>query len=110
MKLNRTKTAGAALFAGALALTLAACGSSNAPASTPDASESASETSAATETETEASTTLSGNLAGAGASSQEKAMGGWIAGFGDSHPDVLVSYDPVGSGGGREQFLSGATL
>ena len=37
-------------------------------------------------------------------------MGGWIAGFGDSHPDVLTSYDPIGSGGGREQFLTGATL
>ena len=100
MKLNRTKTAGATLLAGALALTLAACSSSSTPASTTDAGS----------TPDAGSTALSGNLAGAGASSQEKAMGGWIAGFGDSSPDVLVSYDPVGSGGGREQFLAGATL
>lgn len=111
MKLNRTKTAGAAIFAGALALTLAACGS-NAPASTPDATDTTTESTApeSPETPDETDVALSGNLAGAGASSQEKAMGGWIAGFGDSHPDVLVSYDPIGSGGGREQFLSGATL
>ncbi len=109
MKLNRTKAAGAAIFAGALALTLAACGSST-PASTPDASETTTESTTPEATPDETPVALSGNLAGAGASSQEKAMGGWIAGFGDSNPDVLVSYDPVGSGGGRKQFLDGATL
>ena len=31
----------------------------------------------------------------------------WIAGFQDANPDVTVSYDPVGSGGGREQFIAG---
>lgn len=52
---------------------------------------------------------LSGNLAGAGASSQDAAMQAWIAGFGAEHPEVTVSYDPVGSGGGREQFVAGGT-
>ena len=52
---------------------------------------------------------LSGSLAGAGASSQAAAMEAWIAGFGAENPDANVSYDPVGSGGGREQFLAGGT-
>ncbi|MHB1064950.1 MAG: phosphate ABC transporter substrate-binding protein PstS [Georgenia sp.] len=53
---------------------------------------------------------LSGALPGAGASSQEIAMTGWLAGMNERHPRVLVSYDPVGSGTGREMFLNAATL
>jgi len=49
-------------------------------------------------------------LPGAGASSQEKAMNGWLAGFQEQHPQVQASYDPVGSGTGREQFLNGSVL
>jgi len=52
---------------------------------------------------------LSGEIAGAGASSQEAAMQAWIAGFQEQNPDASVSYDPVGSGGGREQFVAGGT-
>jgi phosphate transport system substrate-binding protein len=52
---------------------------------------------------------LSGSLVGAGASSQQAAMQGWEAGFNGLQPDVDFSYDPVGSGGGREQFLAGGT-
>lgn len=50
---------------------------------------------------------LSGTLNGAGASSQEAAQQAWQAGFQTANPDVTVNYDPVGSGGGREQFISG---
>ena len=50
---------------------------------------------------------LTGTLAGAGASSQESAMAAWAAGFGAANPDVVISYDPVGSGGGRTQFSEG---
>jgi len=46
-------------------------------------------------------------LVGAGASSQSAAMDGWKAGFAAQAPDVRVAYDPIGSGGGREMFLSG---
>lgn len=53
--------------------------------------------------------TLSGNIAGAGASSQAAAQEAWIAGFTGDNPDVSITYDPVGSGGGREQFIGGAT-
>lgn len=50
---------------------------------------------------------FSGSLAGAGASSQESAMAAWAAGFQSANADVVVSYDPVGSGGGRTQFVEG---
>jgi phosphate transport system substrate-binding protein len=51
---------------------------------------------------------VSGEIAGAGASSQESAMQAWIAGFGSANPDATITYDPVGSGGGRTQFGEGA--
>jgi phosphate transport system substrate-binding protein len=50
---------------------------------------------------------LSGTLNGAGSSAQQAAMQGWTAGFSLVEPGVTVNYDPVGSGGGREQFLAG---
>jgi phosphate transport system substrate-binding protein len=55
-------------------------------------------------------TKLSGQLAGAGSSAQAAAQEAWTAGFQDANPDATVSYDPIGSGGGREQFNSGGTL
>ena len=54
------------------------------------------------------STGLSGKVAAGGSSAQEKAQGAWRAGFGADNPDVTISYDPVGSGTGRENFISGA--
>ena len=50
---------------------------------------------------------LTGNLNGAGSTAQQAAMQAWQAGFQGANPDVTVNYDPVGSGGGREQFLQG---
>ncbi|QGQ20352.1 phosphate ABC transporter substrate-binding protein PstS [Cellulomonas sp. JZ18] len=98
MKLSPRNRLGAVALTGALALTLAACssgGNAEEPAGTAGSGD-------------EAPAELSGSLAGAGASSQEKAVAGWIAGFNEQYPDVAVSYDAVGSGGGREQFLAGA--
>ena len=86
----------------ALALSVAACGAAN---EEPAQSGSSNPNAAATEAAAE----LSGNIAGAGATSQEAAMQAWIAGFGEANPDTTVSYDPVGSGGGREQFVAGGT-
>ncbi|NHC24071.1 phosphate ABC transporter substrate-binding protein PstS [Nocardioides sp. IC4_145] len=51
---------------------------------------------------------FSGQLAAGGASSQEAAQNAWIVGFQEANPDATVTYDPVGSGGGRENFISGA--
>lgn len=50
---------------------------------------------------------LSGDLNGAGSSAQQAAMQAWQAGFSGVESGATVNYDPVGSGGGREQFLSG---
>ena len=92
MKLSRSTRLAAALAAGSLAL--AACGGSDDEGNGGGAN--------AAETES-----LSGTLAGAGSSAQAAAMEGWIAGFQTENEEVTVNYDPVGSGGGREQFLSG---
>ncbi len=35
-------------------------------------------------------------------------MQAWLAGLYDLRPDLLASYDPVGSGAGREMFVTGA--
>jgi phosphate transport system substrate-binding protein len=51
----------------------------------------------------------SGEIAGAGSSAQEAAQEAWIAEFENANSDATISYDPVGSGGGREQFIAGGT-
>lgn len=103
-----------AAVAASLALTAAACGSDDTTDSETDTGSTTEETSDETSDETEAggdaSSDLSGTLNGAGASSQAAAMQGWIAGFQQANPDVTVNYDPVGSGGGRETFLSGGSM
>src|SRR4051794_7163626 len=70
---------------GVLALTAAACGSSD------DSSSSGA----------------SGDLAGAGSSAQQAAQEAWTAKFEDQNADATISYDPIGSGGGRDQFIAG---
>jgi phosphate transport system substrate-binding protein len=69
-----------------LALGVAACGSSN-----------------------NNSSGLSGTIAGAGSSAQQAAQEAWIAKFEDQNSDATVSYDPIGSGGGRDQFIAGGS-
>ena len=49
----------------------------------------------------------SGTIAGAGASSQEAAQEAWKATFESDNSGATISYDPIGSGGGREQFIAG---
>lgn len=87
-----------AALCGALAFGVAACGD--------DEDTSTASTGGGGSAE-QADAGLSGSIAGAGASSQAAAMEAWIAGFQTQNPDVTVSYDPVGSGGGREQFVAG---
>jgi phosphate transport system substrate-binding protein len=84
----------AVALAGTLALT--ACGASNEGGNAAGGGSS------------DSAQKLSGTLNGAGSSAQQAAMQGWTAGFNKAQPDVTVNYDPVGSGGGREQFISGA--
>lgn len=85
---------------GVAALLLVACGSDD-----PVGNAAAADTESGIEQA--AGGELSGNIAGAGASAQEAAAVAWIAGFQADNPDVTVTYDPIGSGGGRSQFLSG---
>ena len=85
----------------ALAASLAACGSS----SDTNSASGDSSTSAATGA---GASGLSGKVAAGGSSAQEKAQEAWRAGFGQANPDVTISYDPVGSGDGRANFISGA--
>ncbi len=73
----------------------------------PATTEASGGTAAGTEEATPAEAT--GSLVGAGASSQAAAMEGWLAGYLAISPDATVSYDPIGSGGGREQFLAGGS-
>ncbi len=49
---------------------------------------------------------VTGTLVGAGASSQAAAMQGWQSGFQAYAPGATIAYDAIGSGGGRETFLS----
>ncbi|WP_231558386.1 phosphate ABC transporter substrate-binding protein PstS [Modestobacter caceresii] len=81
----------------AATLALAACGASN------------EETGSGTASGGDSGEELSGTLVGAGSSAQQAAMQGWTAGYSSVQPGVTVNYDPVGSGGGREQFLAGGT-
>nr|WP_216658607.1 phosphate ABC transporter substrate-binding protein PstS [Nocardioides sp. zg-1230] len=83
----------------ALSISLTACGGGNsADEASADTGDSAASGDYAD---------LSGELAIGGASSQESAQNAWMVGFGEVAPGVTVSYDPVGSGGGRENFISG---
>jgi phosphate transport system substrate-binding protein len=50
---------------------------------------------------------LSGTVSAGGSSAQEAAMAAWRSGFQTDNPSVTINYEPVGSGGGREQFTSG---
>ena len=51
--------------------------------------------------------TLSGEVAGAGSTAQEAAQEAWTAEFENANSGATISYDAVGSGGGREQFIAG---
>ena len=53
---------------------------------------------------------LSGQYTVGGASSQEAAQLAWTTGFTDVQPDVTMTYEPIGSGGGRENFIAGGYM
>ena len=98
MKRTSTRRVVAPSIAVLALATLAACGGGN---SADDA-----DTGSGNGSENDFSS-LSGELKIGGASSQESAQNAWMVGFSEVAPDVTVSYDPVGSGGGRENFISG---
>ena len=49
----------------------------------------------------------SGTIAGAGSSAQQAAQEAWIAQFENDNSGATISYDAIGSGGGRDQFIAG---
>jgi len=89
------------LAAGLLATTAAACGDSGSSSSTSDSSGTDAGTGGAS---------LSGEIAGAGSSAQQAAQEAWIAAFQQQNSGVTIAYDPIGSGGGREQFNAGGVI
>src|SRR5690625_775001 len=98
----------AIVAAAVVAVGLSACGSSDplAGRDLPENSSDASGSTSASDSQHFAGD-RSGSLTGAGASSQDSAMAAWRAGFQALHPDTTITYDPVGSSGGRTQFLEG---
>ena len=99
--ITRKNVAGVAVAIVA-SFTLVGCAGAAEPAA--DAPSSSGE-----ETAAETIPGLAGTLVGAGASSQGSAQEAWVAGFQTANPDVTVTYDPIGSGGGRETFQNGAS-
>ncbi|HEY2478513.1 MAG TPA: phosphate ABC transporter substrate-binding protein PstS [Solirubrobacterales bacterium] len=93
-----------AVFAAAcvLVLGLAACGGGGS-----SSSETSSKESSESEGAGAPSSEASGEIAGAGSTAQEAAQKAWIAEFENANGGATISYDGVGSGGGREKFISG---
>ena len=93
MKISRIAQVGAVAAVAALALAGCAANEQTVPGGSTDAP---------------VTSDLSGEIAGGGASSQEVAVAAWTAGFQIANPDVTITYDPAGSGAGRESFQAGA--
>src|SRR6201986_4963187 len=93
-----------AVFAAAcvLVLGLAACGGGSSTGSSGESSSGGG-----SEGESAPSSEASGEIAGAGSTAQEAAQKAWIAEFENANSGATISYDGVGSGGGREKFISG---
>jgi phosphate transport system substrate-binding protein len=104
MRTARTFTALA--LAGTLAFGAAACGSSDDDSATTGTASAPNEATTAGGGAAGGGD-LSGSIAGAGSSAQAAAQEAWTAGFQQANSGATISYDPVGSGGGREQFISG---
>lgn len=94
MKISRIAQLGA--VAAIAALTLAGCAANEGTGGTPSGDSS------------EETMTLAGELAGAGSSAQDVGVQAWAAGFQTINPDATITYDPSGSGAGRESFQAGA--
>jgi phosphate transport system substrate-binding protein len=76
-------------------LLLAACGSGSSAAPSTNGGGSTSD--------------LSADLLGAGATFPDPVYQEWIGAFIGDNPDVSITYEPIGSGGGVEQFTAQST-
>ncbi|HKZ12796.1 MAG TPA: phosphate ABC transporter substrate-binding protein PstS [Solirubrobacterales bacterium] len=86
-----------------LVLGLAACGGSDSTSGTTNEGSNSENESGGGAPSAE----VSGEIAGAGSTAQQAAQEAWIAEFENANGGATLSYDGVGSGGGREQFISG---
>ncbi len=100
-----------AVFAAAcvLVLGLAACGGGDSSSSSSSSTSESSEPESGGGGGEAPSTEASGEIAGAGSTAQEAAQKAWTAEFENANSGATISYDGVGSGGGREKFIAGAT-
>jgi len=90
-------------IAAAATLVLAACSSGNSP------SESQRATSSSDASQSGSVSELSGDLLGAGATFPDPVYQEWIGAFVGENPGVTITYEPIGSGGGVEQFTAQST-
>ena len=93
--MNFTRYGRAAVIAVAGAIVLSSCAANEEPA--PAASGGSAESA------------LAGTLVGAGSSAVGAAQEVWIAEFQTNNPEVTITYDPSGSGAGRDTFLAGGS-
>jgi phosphate transport system substrate-binding protein len=99
--MSRARWLAVIAFAALFALVVAACGGGSDSTSSGGGGEGGGEAKGAPVAE------VSGEVAGAGSTAQQAAQEAWIAEFENANGGATISYDPVGSGGGREQFISG---
>ena len=92
MNFKRLGTIGAIALVGGLVLSSCAANEGGTPAETGDAGSS-----------------LTGTLVGAGSSAVGAAQETWNAEFQTANEGVTITYDPSGSGAGRETFLAGGS-
>ena len=96
----------AAILAGAMMMSMAACGSGAGSSTTKEEAPAAQTT---TEASKEKTTELSGSVSTNGSTSMEKVIGVLSEQFMADHPNVKVTYDPTGSGTGIEAAKTGST-
>ena len=105
MNVRKNKLASLAALGLVGGLALSACGGGSSSSSSSEGSDAGGAAGGGNYAE------LTGNLAGSGASSMQNAQTAWTESFmglvGAEGGDLQVTYDPTGSGTGREQFLSG---
>lgn len=99
----------AAVLAGMMVMSMAACGGESTSASSENTTEAKTETTTQTEESKEEETSsLSGSVSTNGSTSMEKVIGILSEEFMAKNPDVGVTYDPTGSGTGIEAASNGS--
>ncbi len=104
MNVNRTRWRATLGIGTALALVLGACQSNNG-----SGSEGPATSTSAGAGQPSAGAALSADLLGAGATFPDPVYQEWIGAFVGDNEGVAITYEPIGSGGGVEQFTAQST-